>query len=38
MLEPFTIDFLEKGATVNILHIVNYFGNISPYLLNDPRI
>ena len=35
MKGPIPIDFLEKVPTVKI---ANSFGNISPFLLNDPHI
>ena len=33
-----TIDFLEKRCNCRLFPIANFKGNISPYLLNDPRI
>ena len=35
---PITIDFPEKGATVNSASYCQIFQQYSPYLLNDPQI
>ena len=36
MKRTITIDFFEKGATINSASYFQLFRNISPYLLNDP--
>ena len=38
MIGPITIDFLEKGATVNNISYCQLLRQNSPYLLNDPCI
>ena len=38
MKGPITIDFLEKGATVNFASYCQLLRHNSPYLLNDSRM